>query len=317
MDPTSLSALISGILFFVLGAVVIGAIWYFQSFARKSTHQPGAEPPADPGLSEVARLMRDMKSQDLVVMMEGKTYKTPQELTPALNHRLSFTSQVLSDWLAQAPAVEVEQAVEQSAVEMGETAVDKSAINEARTDESVAMADIVENVPAEPSEGEVESEHPELKPGEDESAISDQVSAEEEIVTSETELNEGSITPPEPAPATAPPYVGEPASEVKPVSMNLQDVISGIINPSPKPALVFKSIATQINDILQSKIAGSPYEARAIAIKDAPDHGVIVTLDGQSYQGVGDVPDDQVRELIHTAVEEWERQQTAKNQPAT
>ena len=64
----------------------------------------------------------------------------------------------------------------------------------------------------------------------------------------------------------------------------------------------------QINDILQTRIAGTPFEARAIAVNDAPDHGVVVTVDGEKYQGVKDVPDEAVRNLIRSAVMEWEKQ---------
>jgi hypothetical protein len=69
----------------------------------------------------------------------------------------------------------------------------------------------------------------------------------------------------------------------------------------------FKSIAKQINDILQARLAGTQFEARGITVNDAPDRGVMVTLDGEKYQGVKDVPDEEVRNLIRSAVVEWEK----------
>jgi hypothetical protein len=33
----------------------------------------------------------------------------------------------------------------------------------------------------------------------------------------------------------------------------------------------------------------------------------MVTLDGEKYQGVKDVPDEEVRNLIRSAVVEWEK----------
>jgi hypothetical protein len=64
----------------------------------------------------------------------------------------------------------------------------------------------------------------------------------------------------------------------------------------------------QINDILQVRISGTPFERRGISVSDGPDHGVLVTLDGQKFPGVKDVPDDDVRNLIRSSVLEWEKQ---------
>jgi len=41
-------------------------------------------------------------------------------------------------------------------------------------------------------------------------------------------------------------------------------------------------------------------------VNDAPDHGVMVTLDGNKYPGLKDVPDEEVRKAIRAAVLEWE-----------
>jgi hypothetical protein len=105
-----------------------------------------------------------------------------------------------------------------------------------------------------------------------------------------------------------PPFSVEPNPEVKPVSTNLPDVVGSFLNPTPTPAPVYKSIAMQIDDILQARIAGTPFESRRISVSDGPDHGVLVTMDGQKYPGVKDVPDEEVRNLIRSAVLEWEKQ---------
>ena len=101
--------------------------------------------------------------------------------------------------------------------------------------------------------------------------------------------------------------MAEPLDEVKPVSTKLTDVVGGILNPAPTTTPEFKSIAMQINDILQEMIVDTPFDARGITVNDAPDHGVMVTLDGEKYPGVKDVPDEEVRNLIRSAVVEWER----------
>jgi hypothetical protein len=62
----------------------------------------------------------------------------------------------------------------------------------------------------------------------------------------------------------------------------------------------------QINDILQTQIAGTELESRGITLTDGPNHGVMVTMDGEKYNGVMEVPDEAVRNAIRAAVQEWE-----------
>jgi hypothetical protein len=243
----SLTVLLA-IFFFVLGAALVAVIWLLVAIIRRNTSNGKAVSATDPNLAEVARLMRDVKTQDLVVEMDSKTFKAVSELSSGQQHRLSFASNVLTKWLGQ-PA-------------------------------------------------------PDVSP----------VSGEQPASASpETPLHESDWVPAETLPTethtpVVPPFMAEPMPEVKPVSTKLQDVVGGILNPAPTPVPVFKSIAMQINDILQARIAGTPFEARGITVSDAPDHGVVVTLDGEKYQGVKDVPDDPVRNLIRSAVMEWEKQ---------
>ena len=63
----------------------------------------------------------------------------------------------------------------------------------------------------------------------------------------------------------------------------------------------------QINDLLQEKIADTQFDNRGISVSDGPDHGVLVTLDGNKYSEVKDVPDEEVRSLIRSAALEWEK----------
>jgi hypothetical protein len=84
--------------FFVIGAGIIGLIWVlvalFTSYARKKAKSSPA-----PNLTVLARLMRDLTNQELVVEMEGKTFKSASELSPTQQHRLGIISVVLAKWL--------------------------------------------------------------------------------------------------------------------------------------------------------------------------------------------------------------------------
>jgi hypothetical protein len=239
--------------FFILGAALVIIIWVLVVIIRRITRKGKTTGVVDPNVAEVARLMRNVKTQDLVVEMDGKIFNAANDLSSSQQHRLSLASSVLAKWLGL-PAPDAPPAPE--------------------------------GLPASASPATPIQE-------------SDWVPAE--------------TVPAEPQTTGVPPFMAEPKPDVKPISTGLVDVVGGILSPTPTPAPVFKSIAMQIDDILQSRIAGTPFEARGITVKDAPDHGVVVTLDGEKYPGVKDVPDESVRNLIRSAVMDWEKQSRASS----
>ncbi len=237
----------------MMGAAVIGIIWYLQSVASGNFRKGKKAEKPDPNLAEVARLLRDKTTQDLVVTMNGHTFRQATELNPGQSRRLHFASNVLVKWLAAAPPP-----------------------------------------PAATGEPGAETTQGEL--------ASATFPADEEWIPAES-------APVEAEPKTVPPFTVEPTEEVKPVSTQFSDVVSDIIKPgaSAPKTTEFKSIAAQIDEILQEMIADTPFEQRGITVNDTPDHGVMVTLDGKQYPGVKDVPDEEVRNLIRSAVAEWEK----------
>jgi hypothetical protein len=127
------------------------------------------------------------------------------------------------------------------------------------------------------------------------------------------EMREAAVVPPAlPAPpaavkeqVTVPPIT--PPAEVKPVPARPIDALSRTLS-SNLPAAVpkFRSIAVQINEVLQKRLPGSPFEAVGIALIEMPDQGVVVRVGAEEYTGVEAVPDPAVRAFIKTAVAEWE-----------
>lgn len=68
--------------------------------------------------------------------------------------------------------------------------------------------------------------------------------------------------------------------------------------------------AEQIEALLQHHLTGHPeLAARSIHIRSAADGGVRIEIDGHSYHGVDEVPDDAVREFIQATIREWEARQ--------
>lgn len=68
-----------------------------------------------------------------------------------------------------------------------------------------------------------------------------------------------------------------------------------------------KSIAGQIDEILQEMLEESPLNASAIRLLELPGKGMVVMVGLDQYDGVDAVPDPEIRNLIRAAVAEWER----------
>ncbi len=101
-----------------------------------------------------------------------------------------------------------------------------------------------------------------------------------------------------------------PASEANKSRVNLNPInvfaraIQSDVKPMEKPN---KSIAAQIDEILQEKLEGSPLTSRAIRLMELPGKGMVVMVGLDQYDGVNSVPDPEIRELIRSCVAEWER----------
>ncbi len=270
--------------FFILGAGIVGLIWIIIALVRGIMGKGKSSSSQDPNLSVLARLLRDMQTQNLVVEMDGETFNAVDELSPAQQKRLGITASVLSKWLSLPTPTGAQPSSDlpsPAATPEGAEAV----VPAVTPDPVIQPIPAIEPVPAMEVDTLGQNQQPDLN---------DWIPAE----AVRTETTDHHI----------PPFAVEPTPKVKPVSTNLPDVLGGILTPTPAATPVFKSIAMQIDDILQARISGTPFERRGLSVSDGPDHGVLVTLDGQKYPGVKDVPDDDVRNLIRSSVLEWEKQ---------
>ncbi len=260
-----LSSVLLAVFFFIMGAVLVGIIWYLQTTGRGAPGKAKANHPSDPNLAEVARMLRNLKTQDLVVELDGKTYRSRVELTPGQERRLIITANVLHKWLGLAiPASPAPQA-------------------------QIAPEPAPSAPPASPAPG---------------------VQVSPEAVTSAPVAPPAPITEAyiKPSSAFIAPLMATPQEEaVKPVSTRLPDLVSRVLVPPVPPAPKIMSMAAQIDEVLQRKLAGTPLESRGITVGEVPGQGVEITLDGEKYPGVEAVPDETVRNLIKEAVAEWEK----------
>jgi cell division protein FtsN len=100
-------------------------------------------------------------------------------------------------------------------------------------------------------------------------------------------------SPPPPAPTSQP---GPPKPAVIPVE--------------DRPAAPANSIVTQIDTILQARLAGTPLEERGVFLTQSPEGGVIVYIGLKRYNGLDEVPDPEIKAAIRGAITEWENKYT-------
>ena len=65
-------------------------------------------------------------------------------------------------------------------------------------------------------------------------------------------------------------------------------------------------MVSQIDEILQTRIASSPYANTGVRLIESPTGGVLVYVGLEKFEGIASVPDPQIKALIHEAVREWE-----------
>lgn len=83
----------------------------------------------------------------------------------------------------------------------------------------------------------------------------------------------------------------------------LQALQPGGSKGRPQP----KSLAAQIDEILQEKLALTGFSQHTIHLAELPNYGMSVQVDREQYESVDSVPDEEIRKLIREAVEEWQR----------
>ena len=99
-------------------------------------------------------------------------------------------------------------------------------------------------------------------------------------------------------------------AEVKPPSMELRDILSRAFTPNDKAKAApktTKSIAAQVDEIIKEKLPSSPFKNHLITMVELPGAGLLVKVDDARYEGVGDVPDPEIRLFLRQCVTEWER----------
>jgi hypothetical protein len=119
---------------------------------------------------------------------------------------------------------------------------------------------------------------------------------------------EAAAPPPPSASPLTPVRTSLPAEPVsKPIANPIDFFARALQSDVPKANTEPKSIAGQVDEILQEKLVESPLANRAIRLMELPGKGMVVMVGLNQYDGVDAVPDAEVRAVIRSAVAEWER----------
>jgi len=73
-----------------------------------------------------------------------------------------------------------------------------------------------------------------------------------------------------------------------------------------RPAAPATSIVGQIDAILQERLVGTSLEDRGVFLAQSPDGSVNVYVGLTRYAGIEDVPDDEIKAAIRSAISAWE-----------
>ena len=81
---------------------------------------------------------------------------------------------------------------------------------------------------------------------------------------------------------------------------------------TPAPYGAGKSIALQVDEILQEMLVNSPQEKRGIRITELPDAGLVVQVGLEKFDGVDTIPYNDVKEIIRAAIAEWRKRTSVR-----
>lgn len=121
-------------------------------------------------------------------------------------------------------------------------------------------------------------------------------------------------TPPPPPASPAPaPVMPSPASAAAPSSPAPIPVPTASAPAAKKeePAEAAPtSMVGQINMLLQARIANTKFASQGVSMMESLSGGVNVYVGLNRYEGIDEIPDEEVKALIRAAIAEWEKKYT-------
>jgi hypothetical protein len=104
-------------------------------------------------------------------------------------------------------------------------------------------------------------------------------------------------------------------SAFKPPRLSPLNVLKNSLDADVRSSLKSapKSLAAQVDEILQTKLAGSELAERGIRIMDTPSADLVVMVGLEKYDGLDAIQDAEIQAIIREAVAEWGRRATLED----
>ena len=94
-----------------------------------------------------------------------------------------------------------------------------------------------------------------------------------------------------------------------PVPVTFQSLVQ-TKKPEPEKNIASLSIVQQIDTVLQARLMDTPLAKRGIRLQESIQGGVEVYVGLQKFHAVDDVPDEEIKTAIRSAIAEWEKKYT-------
>ena len=94
--------------------------------------------------------------------------------------------------------------------------------------------------------------------------------------------------------------------ELKPPTMDISRQFRYLRDQQKKPEIQIKSVAEEIDEILQVTLIGTPLAGRGLKVSDGK-HGAVFACDGHNYESVDQIPDPAAREAVRAAIQKWDQ----------
>jgi hypothetical protein len=255
------------VIFLIFCAFLLGvAIGGYVATLRQGKKPEGAD--GDSQANDLISLHKDPASGVLEVVMSGKTYKTVSEMSTVQRTLAGYAASDLRSWLN--PQAPTEQ---NSAGDAPLTAVSPLAGVIAAMTSAVELPAAEKGTKASPAQ-------PESSPP---ASVVD-LALQDSLPGDIAEVEE--------------PKKKKRASIIGTLTRALSsDVTTSRIAPV--------SIAVQVNQILQKKLKDSPLQNRGICLIELPGHEMVVMIGEDKYESVSAVPDDEIRAVLQSAVNDW------------
>jgi hypothetical protein len=234
-----------------------------------------AEPDRESRTGDLIRMRKEPASGALEVVIAGQTFRSEAEMSAVQRTLAGYALNDLRSWLSpQATSGQTAESPAEAVV--ATTAVSATAVS--------AAAAAVVATEADSSTAKTVSETPSGQPLETPSDQPNLLDQQNDI----------------------PAEIAETEEPKKRKRGGLIGVFTRAISSDvPSPRIVTVSIAVQVNTILQNKLKGTPLESRGVCLMELPGQEMVVMIGTDQYDSVNAVPDDEIRAVLQSAVNEW------------